>query len=61
MIIPGAPGGIGVFESIAVALLAGELTASVILSAVAIYRLINTLGEAIAAGLAQLTQLHQAT
>ncbi|MEM8604544.1 MAG: hypothetical protein AAGF24_12005, partial [Cyanobacteria bacterium P01_H01_bin.121] len=54
MVIPGAPGGIGVFESIAVALLSADLTTSVILSAVAIYRLVNTLGEAIAAGLAQL-------
>lgn len=54
LVIPGAPGGLGVFEAIAVTLLQGTLSPGVILSAVALYRLVGTMAEAIGAGLAVL-------
>ncbi|TVQ10383.1 MAG: UPF0104 family protein [Leptolyngbya sp. DLM2.Bin27] len=54
LVIPGAPGGLGVFEAIAVTLLQDTLSAGVILSAVALYRLVGTLAEALGAGLAVL-------
>ncbi|MGF1519929.1 MAG: UPF0104 family protein [Nodosilinea sp.] len=54
LVIPGAPGGLGVFEAIAVTLLQDALSAGVILSAVALYRLVGTLAEALGAGLAVL-------
>lgn len=52
LVIPGAPGGIGVFEATAIALLGQSTSFStgIILSAVALYRLISTLAEAIGAG-----------
>jgi glycosyltransferase 2 family protein len=56
LIIPGAPGGLGVFEAIAVTLLQDTLSAGVVLSAVALYRLVGTLAESIGAGLAVLGQ-----
>jgi len=56
LVIPGAPGGLGVFEAIAVTLLQGTLSAGVVLSAVALYRLVGTLAEALGAGLAVLGQ-----
>lgn len=52
LVVPGAPGGIGVFEATAIALLRSQLPPAIILSAVALYRLISTLAEAIGAGLA---------
>lgn len=52
LVIPGAPGGLGVFEAIAVTLLQGTLSVGVVLSAVALYRLVGTLAEALGAGLA---------
>jgi hypothetical protein len=52
IIIPGAPGGIGIFESTAIALLADPFTPGIVLGSVALYRLINTLAEAIGALLA---------
>jgi len=51
MIAPGFPGGLGVFESIAFALLSPIFPGEVALSAVAIYRLTNTLAETAGAGL----------
>jgi uncharacterized membrane protein YbhN (UPF0104 family) len=54
LIIPGAPGGIGVFEATAITLLNGQLSAAVILGSVTLYRLISTLAEAGGAGLAWL-------
>ena len=51
LIIPGAPGGVGVFEATAIALLDQSLfSPATILVAVAIYRVISILAEAIAAG-----------
>ncbi|AFZ37364.1 hypothetical protein Sta7437_3880 [Stanieria cyanosphaera PCC 7437] len=55
LIVPGAPGGIGVFEATAIAILADSpISQGVILAAVACFRLISILAEAIAAGLAWL-------
>ncbi len=54
LVIPGAPGGIGVFEAVAIALLQGQLPAEQVLGAVACYRLISTLAEVAGAGLAPL-------
>lgn len=51
-IIPGLPGGVGVFEAVAVALLSRSLPGGEILAIVALYRLVNTLAEALGAGLA---------
>lgn len=51
LVIPGAPGGLGVFEATAILLLEGFLPASVVLATVAIYRVMSTLAEAIGAGL----------
>lgn len=52
LIIPGAPGGIGIFESTAIALLSEPFTPGIVLGSVALYRLINTLAEATGAILA---------
>ena len=51
-IVPGLPGGIGVFEAIAVALLSQSFPAGQILGAVALYRFVNTVAEGLGAGLA---------
>ncbi|NJL00917.1 MAG: UPF0104 family protein [Spirulinaceae cyanobacterium SM2_1_0] len=52
MVIPGAPGGIGVFEVVAIRLLDGSLEIGIVITAIAIYRLSNTLAEVAGAGLA---------
>jgi glycosyltransferase 2 family protein len=52
LIVPGAPGGIGIFEATALTLLQSQFPAGVILSGVALYRLISILAEAIGAGAA---------
>ncbi|MEB3210674.1 MAG: UPF0104 family protein [Leptolyngbyaceae bacterium] len=52
LVVPGAPGGIGVFEATALALLDGSIPSGLLLGAVAFYRLVSTLAEAIGAGLA---------
>jgi glycosyltransferase 2 family protein len=53
LIVPGAPGGLGVFEATAIALLDQEqFPSGIVLSVVALYRMISILAEAIAAGLA---------
>lgn len=54
LIIPGAPGGIGVFEATALALLNHQFATSVILGSVALYRLISILAEVAGAGFAYL-------
>ena len=51
LVVPGAPGGMGVFEASALILLGGTLPSNVVLASVALYRLISTLGEIIGAGL----------
>ena len=50
LVIP-TPGGLGVFETTAIALLAGQFSTGVILSVVALYRLISILSEVVGAGL----------
>jgi glycosyltransferase 2 family protein len=52
LVIPGAPGGIGVFEATAISLLQYHFPTAVILGAVALYRLISIFAEAIGATLA---------
>ncbi len=53
-VIPGLPGGVGVFEAIAVALLGHQFLPGQVLSVVAVYRLVNTVAEGLGAGLATL-------
>jgi glycosyltransferase 2 family protein len=52
LVIPGLPGGIGVFEAVILALLGTHLATGELLVIVGLYRLVNTLAEAIGAGLA---------
>lgn len=52
LIIPGAPGGIGVFEATAIALLDHHFPPAMVVSAVALYRLVSLLAELAGAGLA---------
>lgn len=52
LVVPGAPGGIGIFEATALALLTPKFSAAIVLGAVALYRLISTIAEALGAGLA---------
>jgi glycosyltransferase 2 family protein len=56
LVVPGAPGGIGVFEATAIALLGNQFAPGPLLSIVAVYRLISVLAEALGAGLATLDQ-----
>lgn len=56
LVIPGAPGGLGVFEASAVALLANQFPPELILPGVALFRLVSILAEVIAAGLAVLSE-----
>jgi hypothetical protein len=56
LLVPGAPGGIGVFEATAIALLDKHFSAGLLLSVVALFRLISILAEAMAAGLAVLSE-----
>jgi hypothetical protein len=55
-IIPGAPGGIGVFEATAIALMSRTFSPGILFSAVALYRLVSVLAEAAGAGLAWLDE-----
>lgn len=52
LIIPGAPGGIGVFEATALSLLSPYFSVSVILGAIALYRLMSVATEVFGAALA---------
>lgn len=51
LVIPGAPGGLGVFEATAIALLAPEFPSAIVLGAVALYRLNSTVAEVLGAAL----------
>ncbi len=51
LVIPGAPGGIGVFEATAIALLQPSLSPAIVLGAVAIYRLVSTVAEVLGAAM----------
>lgn len=54
LIIPGAPGGIGVFEVTAISLLQHSFSTGAVISAIALYRLISIIAETAGAGLAWL-------
>ncbi|MBD2112477.1 MULTISPECIES: UPF0104 family protein [Cyanophyceae] len=56
LVVPGAPGGLGVFEAIALSLLQGQFSAAVVLSAVVLYRVVSTLAEVLGAALATFGQ-----
>ncbi len=56
LVVPGAPGGIGVFEATAISLLSGQLPTAIILSSIAFYRLLSTLAEIVGAALAWLSE-----
>lgn len=55
-VVPGAPGGLGVFEATAIALLQYHFPAAVVISAIALYRLISIVAETAAAALAWLDE-----
>lgn len=54
LVIPGAPGGLGVFETIAILLLQYHFPAALVISAIALYRLISILAETAGAAIAWL-------
>ncbi|BAY76910.1 hypothetical protein NIES25_33680 [Nostoc linckia NIES-25] len=54
LVIPGAPGGLGVFEATAYELLRHQFPAALVFSAIALYRLISILAETVGAALAWL-------
>lgn len=56
LVIPGAPGGIGVFEATAIPLLSSHFPVAVVLSSVAIYRLVSVVAEVVAAALVVLAE-----
>jgi uncharacterized membrane protein YbhN (UPF0104 family) len=55
-VVPGAPGGLGVFEATALALLQHHFPAALVISAIALYRLISIIAETVGAGLAWLDE-----
>jgi len=59
LVVPGAPGGVGVFEATAVGLLQTHLPTGVLLGAIAFYRLISILAEAVTAALAGFLPNHR--
>lgn len=56
LVLPGAPGGVGVFEAAAMMILSKSFSPGVVLSVVAVFRLVTILAEAIGAGLAYLDE-----
>ncbi|MFB2834708.1 lysylphosphatidylglycerol synthase transmembrane domain-containing protein [Floridanema evergladense] len=56
LIVPGAPGGIGVFEATAIALLAQPFSTAVVFSTAALYRLISIVAETLAVGMVWLEE-----
>jgi uncharacterized membrane protein YbhN (UPF0104 family) len=56
LVVPGAPGGLGVFEATAIALLQNYFPAAVVISATGVYRLVSLLAETLGAGLAWLDE-----
>ncbi|MFB2934114.1 UPF0104 family protein [Aerosakkonemataceae cyanobacterium BLCC-F154] len=57
LIVPGAPGGMGVFEATALTILGSSFSPALMLATVALYRMISILAETSAAGLASLYQV----
>lgn len=56
LVVPGAPGGIGVFEATTIALLGQTFSPGLLLSVVALYRLVSILAEAAGASLSWLDE-----
>ncbi|MBE9004077.1 flippase-like domain-containing protein [Fortiea sp. LEGE XX443] len=56
LVVPGAPGGLGVFEATAIALLQDRFPSAVVISAITSYRLISILAETAGAALAWLDE-----
>ncbi|HAN75890.1 MAG TPA: hypothetical protein DCQ63_17655 [Planktothrix sp. UBA8402] len=56
LLIPGAPGGLGVFEATALALLSNQFAPAILLGAIAFYRLVSIVAETLGALLAKLDQ-----
>ena len=56
LIVPGAPGGLGIFEATAIALLGHLYPAAALLAVVACYRLVSVGAEALGAGLSWVEQ-----
>jgi glycosyltransferase 2 family protein len=54
LVVPGAPGGLGVFETTAMLLLQYHFPAALVISAIALYRLISIIAETAGAALAWL-------
>lgn len=53
LVVPGAPGGLGIFEATAIALLnEPQFSPAIVIATVALFRVISILAEAIAAGVA---------
>lgn len=53
LVVPGAPGGLGIFEATAIALLnEPQFSPAIVITSVALFRVISIFAEAIAAGLA---------
>jgi len=55
-VVPGAPGGLGVFEATAIALLQNRFPPAIVISAIALYRLISVVAETAGAALAWLDE-----
>lgn len=55
-VVPGAPGGLGVFEATAIAILQHRFPSAAIISAIALYRLISIIAEVAGAVLATLDE-----
>ncbi|MGQ9872411.1 lysylphosphatidylglycerol synthase domain-containing protein [Leptodesmis sp.] len=56
LVVPGAPGGMGVFEATIISLLGREFSSGLLLGVVALYRLVSVASEALGAGLGWLDQ-----
>lgn len=56
LVIPGAPGGIGVFEATVISLLGHEFPSGLLLGVVTLYRLVSVASEALGASLGWLDQ-----
>ena len=57
LIVPGAPGGLGIFEATIITLLDQFLSGEIIIISVAIYRITTILAEATGAGLVYIPKL----
>lgn len=56
LVVPGAPGGLGIFEATAIALLGHQFAPGLLLGIVALYRLVSVTTEGLGAGFAWLDQ-----